>query len=359
MVAILVIIAFLGLLYGVGGAITNKVSKMNREDFLKTQAAGGNRGKNAPPQIDLPFTLPISIISGIMFVLFFLFWIFVVKVDGQSVGVITTPTGVKQEAVHTGWRVVMPWWDIHMMDKTVWVYTCAKAAKEGQKVDDDAIWAPTSEGIKMGFDISASWKIDGNQAPWIYQNVTPQDGNENSRYLWIEENVIRAKLKSCLALVVSEYTPIQVYSMKRQEIQDKVLKKMKFELASWRIILDQIDIREVYYDPQYEAEIKNKKVQEQKALTLIEVTKQKNELLTQAKIDKDIVIQGAQGEAEALKIKGNAINQNPKIIVLEWINAWAAGGSQVPNVLMTGGGDKGGSGGNMFLMDINALSGKK
>ena len=216
----------------------------------------------------------------------------------------------------------MPWWDVHKMDKTVWVYTCAKGVKEGQKADDDAIWAPTSEGIKMGFDISASWRIDPLQAPWIYQNVTPQDGNENSRYLWLEENVIRTKLKSCLALTVSEYTPIQTYSSKRQEIQDKVLAKMKVELSSWRIILDQIDIREVYYDPQYEAEIKNKKVQEQKALTLIEITKQIQEQYTQSKLQKEIVIQAAEGEAKALSIKGDAINKNPKIIQLEWIQAW-------------------------------------
>jgi len=338
--ALLVILALLGLIYGIGGGIANKVSKMNREDFLRVQEAGGNRGRQAPPAFNLPFTVPVAWISGISFILLILFWIFIVKIDGQSVGVVTTPTGVKQEPLHTGWRVVMPWWDVHIMDKTVWVYTCAQQAKDGQDKNDDAIWAPTSEGIKMGFDISASWKIDANQAPWIYQNVTPQDGNESSRYLWLEENVIRAKLKSCLALTVSEYTPIQTYSMKRKEIQDKVLAKMKQELASWRIILEQIDIREVYYDPKYEEEIKNKKVQEQKALTLIEVTKQKSELLIQAKIDKEIVIQTAEGEAKALQIKGDAINKNPKIITLEWINKWDG---QLPNYMM-------GQGTNMTMM---------
>lgn len=350
MVAIIVILALLGLIYGIGGAIANKVSKLNREEFLRVQQGGGNRGKTAPPELNLPFTIPAAITSAVVFVLFTLFWIFIQQIDGQSVGVVTTPAGVKQEPLHTGWRVVMPWWDVHIMDKTLWVYTCAQKVADGQKKDDDAIWAPTSEGIKMGFDISASWKIDANQAPWIYQNVTPQDGNEASRYIWLEENVIRAKLKSCLALTVSEYTPIQTYSMKRQEIQDKVLAKMKKELSTWRIILDQIDIREVYYNPKYEEEIKNKKVQEQKALTLIEVTKQKNELLIQARIDKDIVIQAAQGEAEALKIKGNAINQNPKIITLEWINKWDG---QLPTYWMGGGA---GASNPMFMINMGELN---
>ncbi len=192
----------------------------------------------------------------------------------------------------------------------------------------------------MGFDISASWKIDSKQASWIFQNVTPQDGNEESRYVWLEENVIRTKLKSSLALTVSEYTPIETYSMRRQEIQDKVYKKMKNDLKDWKIILDQIDIREVYYDSQYEKEIKNKKVQEQKALTLIEVTKQVSELLKQETIRKDIVIQTAQGEAEALKIKGQSINANPKIIELEWIQKWDGA---LPTYMM-------GEGTNMMMM---------
>lgn len=348
MVPFLIILSLLGILYGVGGAIANKVSKLNQEEYRRAVEAGNVRNRRPPTPFRMQGTVIVGAISGIVFLAFILFWNFIVQIDGQSVGVVTTPAGVKDDALHTGWRVVMPWWDVHKMDKTVWVYTCARETQEGSKKNDDAIWAPTSEGIKMGFDISASWRIDPNQAPWIYQNVTPQDGlREESRYIWLEENVIRTKLKSSLALTVSEYTPIQTYSSKRQEIQDNVLEKMKDDLKSWRIILDQVDIREVYYDPEYEAEIKNKKVQEQKALTLIEVTKQKNELLTQAEIDKNIAIQNAMGEAEALRIKGESINKNPKIITLEWIDAWKSGGAQVPKYLGSG------NEGNMFMLNLD------
>lgn len=317
MTVLLVILALLGLIYGIGGAIANKTSKLNREEFLQRQASGLERGKTPPTELNLPFTKPAAWISGIVFTLFFLYWVFIIKIDGQSVGVVLTPGGVKSDPIHTGWNIVMPWFNVFPMDKTVWVYTCASKATEGNKKNEDAIWAPTSEGIKMGFDISASWHIDPTQAPWIYSNVTPQDGGEDARYIWIEENVIRTKLKSCLALTVSNYTPIQTYSSKRQEIQNDVFNKMKKELSGWRIILDQIDVREVYYDPQYENEIKNKKVQEQKALTLMEITKQTSELLKQETIKKDIAVQKAEGEAKALQIKGNSISSNPKIIQLE------------------------------------------
>jgi regulator of protease activity HflC (stomatin/prohibitin superfamily) len=256
-----------------------------------------------------------------------------VSVGPQEVAVVKTPRGVKETPLTTGWHFVLPWWDTYKMDKTVWVYTFTESKTEGAKTGADAIWAPTSEGIKMGFDMSVSWRIDPAFAPWIFQNVSEADGGPDGRYKWIEENVIRTKTKSVFALTACKFTPIQCYSTGRQEIQNIVDTELRKELTKYHIILDQVDIREVFYDPGYEAELKNKKIQEQKALTLIEVTKQKNEELTQAKINKDIAIEQAEGEAKSLQIKGNSITNNPRIIELEWINKW---NGALPNYMMGG-----------------------
>lgn len=263
----------------------------------------------------------------------FIFSLFVVKIDAQEVGVLVKPSGVSDEELTTGWHMVAPWNTVHMMDKTVWVYTFTNKRAEGAKNTEDAIWTPTKDGIKMGLDISISWRIDPNEAAWIYQNVT-ENGSDNGRYIWLEENVIRAKTKSALALTVSDFSPIEVYSNRRQDIQNIVFKKLGDELLSYHILLQQVDIREVFYNPEYEASINNKKLAEQEALRLVEVTKQKREQLTQAQIDKDIVIQTAQGESEALKIKGQSISSNPKIIELEWINKW---NGQLPTYMMGSG----------------------
>ncbi len=274
--------------------------------------------------------LPKHYIVGIIGVIGLALSSLIVKVSAQQVGVVVTPKGVSDQELHTGWHIVAPWSQVYSMDKTVWVYTCADAQNEGAKANADAIWAPTKDGIKMGFDVSVSWRIIPDEASWIYQNVTNETG-KNGRYHWLEENVIRAKLKSALALTVSNYSPIEVYSVKREEIQHHVLERMKKEIKSYKISINQIDIREVYYNKEYEQAINNKKLAEQEALRLIEVTKQKEEKLLQSKIDKDIAIQYAEGEAKALKIKGSAINTNPKIIKLEWIHKWDG---QLPTYMM-------------------------
>lgn len=244
------------------------------------------------------------------------------RVGPQEVGVLITPRGVSNETIHTGWHFISPLTKVEKMDKTVWVYTFTNAKEEGQIKHEDAIWTPTKDGIKIGLDLSVSWAIDPEFAPWILQNVSEQDGGHDARYVWIEENFIRAKTKSSLALAASEFSPIELYSNKRQELQDKVFKRLSDELSVYHIILKQVDVREVFYNHEYEQSINAKKLAEQEVLRLVEVTKQKQEQLKQSTIDKDISIQKAEGEARALQIKGSAIAQNAKIVDLEWIQKW-------------------------------------
>lgn len=266
--------------------------------------------------------LPFHKIMFFVGIVFLFITTSIVRIDAQEVGVLITPKGVDDKELHTGWHFVWFWNSVMKMDKTVWVYSCTESKSEGAKSKADAIWSPTSDGIKMGFDVSVSWRIDPDMASWIYSNVSENDGGDNGRYLWLEENVIRTKIKSALTQIVSKYTPIQAYAEKRKEIQSQTYDEMKKEILKYHLILDQVDLREVYYNPLYENEINNKKIQEQKALTMMEVTKQKQEELIQAKINKDIQIQKSQGEAEALRIKSNAISSNPRVLQLEWIQQW-------------------------------------
>jgi regulator of protease activity HflC (stomatin/prohibitin superfamily) len=105
-------------------------------------------------------------------------------------------------------------------------------------------------------------------------------------------------------------------------------------LAKNHIIVDVAQIREVYYNHDFETAINQKKLEEQKVLTMVQITRQKDEQLKQAEIDKNIAIQQAEGEAKALQIKGSSINANPKIIQLEWINKW---NGELPNYMMGNG----------------------
>jgi regulator of protease activity HflC (stomatin/prohibitin superfamily) len=258
-------------------------------------------------------------------------------INAKEVGIVIEPSGINSTPIYTGWHFVAPWNKVFIMDRTVWVYTCSEHNKERNENEGDAIWVPTIDGIKMGFSVSVSWRIDPANAPWIFQNINDNDNNGNvikGKYNWLQENVIRTKLKSAIAMAANKFTPIECYSNKREEIRNVALEIMKKEVATYKLIIDQIDLRETYYNKDYEAAINAKKLAEQEVLRLIEVTRQKEEQLKQASIDKDIVIQQAEGEAKALQIKGQAIASNPKIVELEWINKW---NGKLPEYMMGNG----------------------
>lgn len=270
-------------------------------------SAGKIEGENGT--IKLRFGIPAILLGGVSTIVFSLLTI----IGPQDVGVIVTPKGVSEKSVYTGWHVVAPWNTLKRMDKTVWVYTFS---------GDDAIWVPTKDGIKIGLDVSVSWRIDPVYAWWIYANVSEDEGGDDGRYKWLEQNVIRPKTKSAVALAVSRFTPIEAYSNKREDIKNLSFDVLATELRTYHLILDQVDMREVFYNPEYEKAINAKKLAEQEVLRLVEVTRQKEEQLKQAEIDKNISIQKAEGEAKALQIKGSSIAANPKIISLEWIDKW-------------------------------------
>lgn len=288
------------------------------------------------------FHVPDSLLFLVIPLMLLIANAFLTIVPAQQCGVVIAPSGVKQETYHTGWHIIMPWYKVELMEKTAQVYTCAKRTTpvngykeyKADATQSETVWTPTIDGIKMGFDISASWRIDPEYAWWIYDNVSETDGADKGRFYWLEENVIKPKLKSALALTTSQYTPIQVYSTSREEIQEKCRERMKKDIQTYHLILEQIDIREVYYNSDYEEAINKKKLEEQKVLTLTEITKQKRELNEQAEIEKNIKIIQAQGEAEALKIKGQSVASNPKIVELEWINKWDG---KLPNYMLGNG----------------------
>ena len=156
-------------------------------------------------------TLPNNILLWLIPLIVLVFSSFLTIIPAQECGVVITPAGVKHQTYHTGWHLIYPWYEVQTMDKTQQVYTCAKRTDvnrndpnyKSYKADatqSETVWTPTIDGIKMGFDISASWRIDPEYAWWIYDNVSETDGKENGRFYWLEENVIKPKLKSALAL---------------------------------------------------------------------------------------------------------------------------------------------------------------
>ena len=284
----------------IAGVVFNVVSDVNAESKA-VPGATTKKHSNKFYLIGAALTVVVMITKSM-----------IIQVPARSVGIKITPSGVVDTELTTGWHLLAPWSTVAYMDKSEWVLNY-----------DNPV--ATKDGMIMTLTTNVAWKIDETKADWIYSNIAGEDesgNNNNSKYKWIEENIISRTIYSTLNMEVRKFTPIEVYSDSRLIIQENVKKKLTEELRKKNLVLVSLQITAVQYPKEFAQALLNKKLAQEKSLELVEVTKQKQEELKQAEINKNIAIQQAEGEAKSLQIKGQSISNNPKIVELEWINKW-------------------------------------
>jgi regulator of protease activity HflC (stomatin/prohibitin superfamily) len=80
------------------------------------------------------------------------------------------------------------------------------------------------------------------------------------------ESIIRPEIRSVTREVIGEYLPEELYSTKREEVEDKIYEITSTSIADKYIFLDAILIRDVTLPKTLQAAIENKLRQEQEAL---------------------------------------------------------------------------------------------
>lgn len=143
------------------------------------------------------------------------------------------------------------------------------------------------------------------------------------------ESLILPRIQEELKQTTALYRAEQLVK-NREKIKGEVLERVRKSVG------DIIDIRDVSianfdFTDELEAAIETKTIREQEALA-------KQFELDKAKKDAEIAIVSAQAEAEAVRIKGNALRQNPGVVELEIVNKWDG---SVPSTVVIGGGKAG------------------
>ena len=129
---------------------------------------------------------------------------------------------------------------------------------------------------------------------------------------------------------------------KREDIKTKSLAAAREKIGSI-LILEDLVIENIVLSKELETAIESKMVQEQEAAKA-RFTQQK------AQIEADTAIIRAKGEAEAIRIRAEAIKDNPGLIQLQIVEKWDG---RSPLVI---GGGSGESGGANILLPLNLPS---
>ena len=143
----------------------------------------------------------------------------------------------------------------------------------------------SSNGLEIKIDASAWYKPVVADLGNLHQTL-----GEN--YL---QRVIQPAIRSAARSVVGRYTPEQLYSSKRDAIQDEIFEETKKILESQYVQLNEVLVRDVTLPPTIKEAIERKLKQEQESLEY------EFRLVTAAKEAEKVIIE-AEGKADANRI---------------------------------------------------------
>lgn len=115
--------------------------------------------------------------------------------------------------------------------------------------------ALSSNGLSIGTDISVRWRPRSETLPLLHINY----GVDYFRKL------IGPELRSVVREVIGQFTPEELYSSRRTELQDQIFSRVKESVESEDVVIEAILIRDVRLPDQIKMAIENKLKEEQEA----------------------------------------------------------------------------------------------
>jgi len=234
-------------------------------------------------EFDLKKILPIGIvIVAIVFVI--IFWSrMTVNIEAGHAGVLfkTFSGGVDTETTYgEGFHFLAPW------NEMITYETRQQEIAEDMNV-------LSSNGLEIKADVSAWYRPEYEKLGMLHANI----GKDYLR------RVVIPALRSSARSVIGRYTPEQIYSTKRDAIQDEIFEEAKNILDQKYVDLSQILIRSIVLPSTIKSAIEGKLKQEQESLEYeFKIQKAQKEAKRQ--------IIDAEGKAEANRILNASLTSN-------------------------------------------------
>ena len=231
----------------------------------------------------------------------------IVLSPGEAAVIFNKVTGHMRLAANPGFYILIPFVESsYRYDIKIQTYTMSQTQWEGEIKGDDSLKALTSDGQVVYLDLTVRYHPDVNKLIKLHQEIGMDYATK----------VIRPQIRSFARLTISKYPVIDVYSGKREIIQDEIYRKLLKVFKINYIILDEVLLRDVRFSADFQKAIERKQIAQQEA-------KRMEYLKQAAKIEAEKKVIEAEGEAKALRVKGAALASNPALIQYEYVQKLA------------------------------------
>ena len=214
----------------------------------------------------------------------------------------------KEKIYDQGFHIIAPWNTLHIYD--------VKITETFEKME-----VLSKNGLSIKIDLSFRYNPVHEKIGYLHDEI-------GRNYL---ERIIKPEIRSVTREVIGNYLPEELYSTKREAIEDEIEELTRMKIEAKYLTLDAILIRDVTLPQTLRAAIEQKLKQEQESLEY------------EFKIDK------ARKEAERKEIEANGIAKFQRIVnqtitpqLLKWKGVEATqeiSKSQNSKVIVIGNGD--------------------
>ncbi|MGZ3753150.1 MAG: prohibitin family protein [Mucilaginibacter sp.] len=223
-------------------------------------------------------------------------------IEPGRVGVQTLFGKVQDQVLGSGLHIINPAVEVTTFSVQTENYTMSAKDNEGQQTGDDAIRVLSSDGLEVTIDLSVLYKVDQNKAPFILQNIGEK----------FEDKIVRPVARTVIRDNAVNYQAVDLYSVKRQEFQDKIFRTISQNFAKNGLELQQILVRNITLPASVKASIESKINAEQEAQKMQFVLQKERQEADRKRVE-------AQGIADYQKIISTQLSD--KQLIYESIKA--------------------------------------
>lgn len=154
--------------------------------------------------------------------------------------------------------------------------------------------------------VVVNWHLDPSKVNKVYQNI----GTEKDVF----DRVISPSVNEVVKASTAKYTAEELLT-KRSQLKFDVDQALKDRLADYNIILNDVSIVDLKFSPEFENAI------EAKAAAVQQAQKAENDL-KRIEIEAKQQVTTAEAQAESIRIKAQALKENPDLVQLNAVEKW-------------------------------------
>lgn len=257
------------------------------------------------------FLAGIGTTVGVLLAVLLLFGAFTATVDAGQSCVVTTfgqIDGVAIAGIHLKW----PWNTYHCFSIRELVYETSDQPKEsGADYKDVTVDGQTSDGQAIRASYSVRFSVPPEKSMDAYRRV----GQDMAQ---VTERVVKFYSRSSVRLSLQKYEAETLYSGDIFAVQSQIESLLKPLFADQDVDLSSFVLRKITFSDDYVKAVEAKQIAKQNITTqqyaaeaaANEAIKKKN----LAKGDADAVIENARGDAESIRLRGEALRLHPEVL---------------------------------------------